>query len=72
MITITMNDIAAYMFGFFVGKTPLIKLSPKKTQEGFIGGGILTVILGTLFTHCLMTKYLVKRNLNNREWNECI
>lgn len=40
------NDIMAYVFGFFFGKTPLIKLSPKKTWEGFIGGGISTVIFG--------------------------
>lgn len=42
------NDIMAYVFGFFFGKTPLIKLSPKKTWEGFIGGGISTVIFGFL------------------------
>jgi phosphatidate cytidylyltransferase len=24
----------AYIFGFFFGRTPLIKLSPKKTWEG--------------------------------------
>lgn len=45
---IVTNDVMAYMFGFFFGKTPLIKLSPKKTWEGFIGGGISTVILGLL------------------------
>lgn len=27
------NDIMAYLFGFFFGRTPLIKLSPKKTWE---------------------------------------
>lgn len=27
---IVINDIAAYLFGFFFGRTPLIKLSPKK------------------------------------------
>lgn len=26
------------------------QLSPKKTMEGYIGGGLLTVILGTAFT----------------------
>ena len=56
---ITINDIAAYMVGFFVGKTPLIKLSPKKTQEGFVGGGILTLLLGTTFTCYLTVPYLV-------------
>ncbi|XP_052818360.1 phosphatidate cytidylyltransferase, photoreceptor-specific-like [Mya arenaria] len=40
------NDIMAYMFGFFFGKTPLIKLSPKKTWEGFIGGAASTVLFG--------------------------
>ena len=30
--------------GFFFGRTPLIKLSPKKTWEGFFGGLILTVV----------------------------
>ena len=47
------NDIMAYVFGFFFGKTPLIKLSPKKTWEGFIGGGISTVILGAILSHVL-------------------
>ncbi|XP_061761027.1 phosphatidate cytidylyltransferase 1 isoform X3 [Nerophis ophidion] len=40
------NDIGAYLFGFFFGRTPLIKLSPKKTWEGFIGGYFFTVIFG--------------------------
>ena len=30
---VIINDVMAYMFGFFMGKTPLIKLSPKKTWE---------------------------------------
>uniref|UniRef100_A0A673IXP7 Phosphatidate cytidylyltransferase n=1 Tax=Sinocyclocheilus rhinocerous TaxID=307959 RepID=A0A673IXP7_9TELE len=42
------NDIMAYMFGFFFGRTPLIKLSPKKTWEGFIGGFFATVVFGIL------------------------
>ncbi len=28
--------------GFFFGRTPLIKLSPKKTWEGFLGGCVGT------------------------------
>ena len=39
---VIINDVMAYMFGFFMGRTPLIQLSPKKTWEGFIGGGIST------------------------------
>lgn len=34
---VIVNDCSAYVFGVFFGKTPLIKLSPKKTWEGFIG-----------------------------------
>ena len=48
MSIITVNDIMAYMAGFFTGSTPLIVLSPKKTVEGFIGGGLATLILGPL------------------------
>ena len=48
MSIITINDIMAYMAGFFTGCTPLIVLSPKKTVEGFIGGGLATLVLGPL------------------------
>ncbi|KAL3507714.1 hypothetical protein ACH5RR_033096 [Cinchona calisaya] len=41
---IVINDIAAYFFGFFLGRTPLIKLSPKKTWEGFIGASVTSII----------------------------
>jgi phosphatidate cytidylyltransferase len=53
VMMIVCNDVMAYMFGFFFGKTPLIKLSPKKTWEGFIGGGIATVIFGVVFSYFL-------------------
>lgn len=43
----------AYLFGFFFGRTPLIKLSPKKTWEGFIGGGFATVFFGVVFSYFL-------------------
>ncbi|KAM9547795.1 phosphatidate cytidylyltransferase 2-like [Salvelinus alpinus] len=47
------NDIMAYMFGFFFGRTPLIKLSPKKTWEGFIGGFFSTVLFGILLSYVM-------------------
>ncbi|XP_026473574.1 phosphatidate cytidylyltransferase, photoreceptor-specific-like [Ctenocephalides felis] len=53
---IVCNDVMAYVFGFFFGKTPLIKLSPKKTWEGFIGGGISTVLFGLLLSY-IMCQY---------------
>jgi phosphatidate cytidylyltransferase len=43
------NDCMAYVFGFFFGRTPLIQLSPKKTWEGFIGGGLSTLVWAMLF-----------------------
>ncbi|XP_021912356.1 phosphatidate cytidylyltransferase 3 [Carica papaya] len=50
---IAMNDVAAYFFGFYFGKTPLIKLSPKKTWEGFIGASVATVISAFIFANIL-------------------
>lgn len=50
------NDIAAFLFGKFMGKTPLTKLSPKKTWEGFVAGGFCTIICGIL-TSSLLCKY---------------
>ena len=47
------NDVFAYIFGYFFGKTPLIKLSPKKTWEGFFGGLFGTMAFGLLFTDYL-------------------
>jgi len=43
-LCVVANDIFAYIFGFFLGKTPLIKLSPKKTWEGFMGGFLCVLI----------------------------
>jgi phosphatidate cytidylyltransferase len=36
------NDTMAYIVGSLIGKTPLSKISPKKTWEGTIGGIILS------------------------------
>jgi len=47
------NDIWAFIFGFFFGKTPLIQLSPKKTVEGFVGGFAATVFFALLFSSWL-------------------
>jgi phosphatidate cytidylyltransferase len=40
------NDIFAYICGKLFGRTQLIKLSPKKTVEGFVGAFICTLIFG--------------------------
>lgn len=50
IISIWINDTMAYIVGSFIGKTPLSKISPKKTWEGTIGGIILSVtVVGFLF-----------------------
>nr|CAI5855973.1 unnamed protein product [Callosobruchus analis] len=48
---VILNDISAYFFGKLFGRTALISLSPKKTLEGFIYGGISTVVLGTIVSY---------------------
>lgn len=43
--SIWINDTMAYIVGSLIGKTPLSKISPKKTWEGTIGGVILCVVI---------------------------
>lgn len=50
---IAVNDVVAYFCGFFFGKTPLIKLSPKKTREGFIGASVATILSAFLLANIL-------------------
>lgn len=40
----TISGLRGLSAGFWLGNTPLIKLSPKKTWEGFAGGLIMTVL----------------------------
>lgn len=54
------NDIWAYICGITFGRTQLIKLSPKKTVEGFLGAWIMTILFGILLTSLLMrSKYFI-------------
>jgi phosphatidate cytidylyltransferase len=45
VFSIWINDTMAYIVGSFIGKTPLSKISPKKTWEGTIGGIILCIVV---------------------------
>src|SRR5579871_1102163 len=47
--SIWINDTMAYIMGSLIGKTPLTKISPKKTWEGTIGGIILAIIVMAIF-----------------------
>ena len=46
--SIWINDTMAYIVGSLIGKTPLSPISPKKTWEGTIGGGVLAIATVTL------------------------
>jgi phosphatidate cytidylyltransferase len=43
------SDTMAYISGSLIGRTPLSKLSPKKTWEGTLGGVALTILAGALW-----------------------
>ena len=47
-LLVVANDVFAYVFGFTMGRTRLIELSPKKTWEGFIGGLVTTLVFAFL------------------------
>lgn len=69
-------DIMSYVFGFFFGKTPLIKLSPKKTWEGFIGGAFSTVLFGIAVSYfhcffCELASFQLSYALHSRPFFVC-
>ncbi|KAF5370601.1 hypothetical protein D9758_002046 [Tetrapyrgos nigripes] len=54
------NDVFAYVWGMSIGRTPLIKLSPKKTVEGFVGAFGSTVLFSLLWgTYFMRFKYMI-------------
>lgn len=67
---IVSNDVMAYVFGKICGKTPLIKLSPNKTWEGFIGGGLATIVLGAFLSHFMCGYQYFVCPVNNSIWLE--
>lgn len=54
IVAIWINDTMAYIVGSFIGKTPLSKISPKKTWEGTIGGIILSVAATGLSSYFIL------------------
>ncbi|EIW65473.1 hypothetical protein TREMEDRAFT_46158 [Tremella mesenterica DSM 1558] len=54
------NDVMAYVCGKLFGRTPLIKLSPKKTVEGFVGAFICTLMFGLAWgTYFMRFPYMI-------------
>ena len=54
------NDIFAYICGITFGRTQLIKLSPKKTVEGFVGAFFSTVVFGVVWaTYFMRFDYMI-------------
>jgi phosphatidate cytidylyltransferase len=51
ILSIWINDTMAYIVGSLIGKTPLSKISPKKTVEGTLGGILLAVLMMGLLGH---------------------
>jgi phosphatidate cytidylyltransferase len=45
LVSVALNDIAAFFCGKFLGRHKLIKLSPNKTVEGFLGGLVLNILM---------------------------
>ena len=56
VVIVVFNDIAAYLCGFLIGRTPLIKISPKKTWEGFIGAFVLTILAAPFIARAMQTQ----------------
>jgi phosphatidate cytidylyltransferase len=44
VLSLWVNDTMAYLVGSIIGKTPLTKISPKKTWEGTVGGVIFAIL----------------------------
>lgn len=71
---VIVNDICAYIFGVLFGRTPLIKLSPKKTWEGFLGALVCSFLFAFFFSRWLSQwNYMIcpAPNLHTSFWSEC-
>lgn len=51
IFSLWINDTMAYIVGSMIGKTPLSKISPKKTWEGTVGGVAVTIVVICLIAY---------------------
>lgn len=73
---VIVNDISAYLCGITIGRTPLIRISPKKTVEGFVGAWICTVAFALIITHHASQSYYLicpmeRVGINYKEFDVC-
>ena len=59
ILSIWINDTMAYIVGSLIGKTPFSKISPKKTWEGTIGGGIMCILIMGLLGYFLPAAHVL-------------
>ncbi|MBS1759549.1 MAG: phosphatidate cytidylyltransferase [Bacteroidetes bacterium] len=64
ILSIWINDTMAYIVGSLIGKTPLSKISPKKTLEGTIGG----IILAAIAIGFLLPLFFEKKQIVLNHW----
>ena len=53
-------DISSYLIGKYSGKNKLIKISPNKTIEGFLGGITLSLLSGIFYSYIFEIKINLK------------
>lgn len=68
IFSIWVNDTMAYLVGSFIGKTPLTKISPKKTWEGTLGGIILCIIAIGFLLPLLLNNQLQLATIPANAW----
>ena len=56
IILVISFDIFSYIIGKYFGKNKLIKISPRKTIEGLIGGILFSIIFGYIFINFVSIK----------------
>ena len=62
---VIINDTLAYLFGICLGKHPLIKISPKKTWEGFIGALFGTIAVAPVYAFFLSKSFVSNYQLTD-------
>ncbi len=51
ILTVISFDIFSYLIGKSLGKKKLIKISPNKTYEGFVGGIVFSIFFSLIFAY---------------------